>query len=259
MYSDFEFKKKRSDYSPETGMPYDEASEAAGYSHKGVNLTFHHALTSVQFKFKTEDDFTESNVKYYFRIRRIQLLNVNYKGEFYENRTSACDNSYGNAPAGSVTFNDDNSLTATPYWVPASNVTPYIVSDLKASTLITNNLQQVGSTMLLMPQHLSHGSNVSVKIYYYFSYKVGSDEEKSYPVANPNQNNLETDYFNLTIPLNGLPGTIGGTPTTVNQWLINHKYTYTITFHLDPLLFDPKVDVDYVDVTPISIDLPYQE
>ena len=44
---------------------------------------------------------------------------------------------------------------------------------------------------------------------------------------------------------------------TVNQWLINHKYLYTLVFKLDPIIFDPKVEA-FVEVSDINIDLPYQ-
>lgn len=249
LYSDFVFKKRRSDFTPETGVPYDEAAEETGYNHKGVNLTFHHALAGVQFRFKTDADYSSGNVKYTFTTTRIEILNMNYKGEFHENRTSNADNTFGNAPSsGAITINNDNSITATPYWIPNESVEFDSIYASMATTDIDSNVKPVGSMMLIMPQNLSHstGNDVKVKITYTFKYKVGAETEKTY--ANRT----------VTIPLNGLTGKIGGTDYTINQWLINHKYTYTIVFHLDPLLFDPYISVDYVDVSGIGIELPYQ-
>lgn len=250
LYSDFEFKKQRSGYAPETGVPYDEASEAAGYNHKGVNITFHHALAGVQFYFKTDADYsgTTGGVKYTFKSRQIDLLYLNYKGEFHENRTSAANNNYGNAPAGSITFNDDNSLTATPYWIPATDEYSKAIKVSGAQTVITTTATKIGSMMLIMPQNLNHsstGHKVKLKLTYDFSYQV------------PGEALHEYTGLVYEIPLDGL--LISGTSTPIHQWLINHKYTYTITYHLDPLIFDPYISVDYVDVSPVGVELPYQE
>ena len=248
LYSDFEFKKQRSDYTPESGVPYDEASEAAGYNHKGVNLRFHHALAAAQFRFKTDADYSAGRVKYTFKTKRLDLLYLNYKGEFHENRVSGANNNYGNAPAGAITFNDDNALTATPYWIPAADE---YAKDIKVSgqeTTLTATAKQVGSTMLVMPQNLAHagtGHTVSFKITYSFSYQVEGEAVKTY------------DNLVCVIPLAGLK--ISGTSTPINQWLINHKYTYTINFHLDPLLFEPYLSADWVEVSPVGISLPYVE
>ena len=256
LYSDFEFKKQRRDYTPESGTPYDESSDP-GFNHKGVNLRFHHALASVQFFFKTDGNYEAGTAKYKFKVRRIELMYANNRGEFHENRTSAGDNSYADAPPGSVTFNEGNSLTATPYWIRFSNEVTYMVSDLTACTAVTATSSRIGSQMLVMPQHLSHAThNVSVRIHYNFSYKVGDEAEQVYPdPSDPNYSSFP--FYNVTIPLNGLEGTVGGDPCSVNQWLINHSYVYNIVFHLDPLLFDPYISAGWVDVSEIGISLPH--
>ena len=248
LYSDYALKKQRSDYSPVSGVPYDEASEETGYNHKGVNLTFHHALAGVQFYFKTDANYSSGRVKYTFETKTIELLHLNNKGEFHENRTAAADNSYRDAPSGSITFNDDNSTTATPYWIPSES--EEFAKAIKVSgqkTTVTQNAQKIGSMMLIMPQNLAHstGNKVTLKLTYKFTYQVEGEGAKTY------------DNLIFQVPLNGGTGTIGGTNCTIDQWLINHKYTYTIVFHLDPLLFDPYISVDWVDVSPMDINLPH--
>lgn len=249
LYSDFVFKKRRSDYTPETGVPYDDDDNSA-YKHQGVNITFHHALAGVQFRFKTDADYSAGNVKYTFQTTKIELLNMNYKGEFHENRTDAGDNTYRDAPpSGAITFNANNSPTATPYWIPEADEFSSIFAS-NTTTTINNTVQPVGSMMLIMPQNLTHattGNDVKVKVTYNFSYQVTGESKHEY--------NGKT----FEVSLAGMHGSIGGTDFTINQWLINHKYTYTIVFHLDPLIFDPYISADWVDVSSMDINLPHVE
>ena len=247
LYSDFEFKKQRKDYTPLSGIPYDEDADI-GYDHKGVNLNFHHALSLIQFCLKTGASYSSGNVTYTFATTGIQLKNVDFKGEFHENRTSAADNTFANAPAGSVTAKEGNSATSTPYWIPtdtgASDETSYTVSEISTTATLAGN--DVGSPLLVMPQHLSHpgtGNSVQVAVTYNFTYQVGSEPALTYTGTK-------------TIVLAGLSGQAGGSAATINQWLINHKYTYTIVFHLDPLIFDPNVEA-FVEVSDINVDLPF--
>lgn len=251
LYSDFVFKKQRSEYSPLSGVPYDEASEESGYNHKGVNLTFHHALAGVQFRFKTAANYKGGQVTYSFTTKRIELLNMNFKGEFHENRTAAVDNTFRDAPPGAITFNDDNSLSATPYWIPVETSSSDEFSSIIVSTAttdITNSVKSIGSMMLVMPQNLAHtgsGNHVKVKVTFDFSYQVSGESAQTYAGRT------------LEIDLAGLTGKMGSTDYTINQWLINHKYIYTIVFHLDPLIFDPNVET-FVEVSDINVDLPFQ-
>ena len=258
LYSDFNAYQQRSNYNPETGTPYDDKSGDTG-NHNGVNLIFRHALSAVQFRVVTDQDYTSGSQKHSFVITKIEVLDANNKGEFHENR-SAVDNTYANAAAGSVTFNADNSTANSPYWVPtATEVTNYTVFTgtksvlTKADSDVETNKEfgLYGKLMLPMPQLLGgHGASadkdVVVKVTYNYTYNDGS---------NHTTNGLTTE-----ISLAGKNGTYaGGTAGayTVDQWLINHKYLYTLVFKLDPIIFDPKVEA-FVEVTDINIDLPYQ-
>lgn len=261
LYSDFNAYQQRSLYNPETGFTYDDKTgdDDSQWAHEGVNLTFHHALSAVQFRVVTDQDYTAGAQKHYFTVTKIEVLDANNQGEFHENRTGV-DNTYGTAAAGSVTMNKDNSLATSPYWVPtATAVTDYTVFsgtkdvlNLTASNAATDKeFGLYGKLMLPMPQLLGgHGASsdkdVVVKVTYNYKYNDGSDHT---------YNDLTTEISLAGKKAQKYNGT--AEEYTVNQWLINHKYFYTLVFKLDPIIFDPKVDV-WVNVEDINIDLPYQ-
>ena len=253
LYSDFNYFQQRSAYTPANGMPYDDDDNSA-FTHNGVNLIFRHALSAVQFRVVTAQDYAAAaNAKHEFTVTKIEVLNANYKGAFYENRKCDKTNDYANAAAGSITFNKDNAVTASPYWVPAADETTYTA--FSGSTDVTTadaasakTFGDYGKLMLPMPQALAHSVNeVTVKVTYNYKFTL---------------NNVEHSYTDLTstISLAGAQAQkYNGTAEDydVDYWLINHKYLYTLVFTLDPIVFDPKVEA-FVEVSDINIDLPYQ-
>ena len=256
LYSDTEAYKQRSMYNPENGALYDDKTgdDNTAWAHSGVNLTFRHALSSVQFRVITDQDYAASaTAKHEFTVTKIEVLNVNNKGSFNENRAAATGNAYANAAAGSVTFNKDNSVANTPYWTPtATDVVTYPVFSGSQAVATTGDFGNFGKAMLPMPQLLGgHGASadqdVTVKVTYDYKFTL---------------NGAEHSYTGLTtqISLAGKKAQKYNGATeeyTVNQWLINHKYLYTLVFKLDPIIFDPKVEA-FVEVSDINIDLPYQ-
>ena len=260
MYSDFEFDKQRADYA-QTGATvgtYDDEDDSGIYKHDGVNLLFRHALSLVQFKIKTADDYLTGTHQHKFIVRKIEVLNAYNTGNFYENRKNDCTNGYNEVAdmTGKIGFTADNADNSqTPYWSTFSNevtLTPYDVTAGAAKTgteAISTPSAQVGTTLITLPQALVHTNNVQVRVT--FDYQFSTDSGSHW-----------TDNLNqtLTVNLGGANGTYnGGTPGdyTVNNWLINHKYIYTLTFKLDPIIFDPAV-VAFVTVDDIGVDLPVQ-
>ena len=254
LYSDFNFYQQRSSYTPANGMTYDDDDDSA-WTHEGVNLTFRHALSAVQFRVVTDEDYAPASAtaKHEFAVTKIEVLNANYKGEFHENRKGDDTNDYADAATGSITFNKDNAVTASPYWVPATDETTYTV--FSGSTGVTTadapaakTFGDYGKLMLSMPQALAHSTNeVTVKVTYNYKFTL---------------NSTEYEYTDLTaqVSLAGAQAKKYNGATedySVNNWLINHKYFYTLVFKLDPIIFDPKVEA-FVEVSDINIDLPYQ-
>ncbi|MBQ2102346.1 MAG: fimbrillin family protein [Bacteroidales bacterium] len=257
LYSDFNKHCQRSQYSPETGFTYDDKTGDAA-SHKGVDIIFRHALSAVQFRVVTDQDYTTGTQTHAFTVKQIKVINVASKGEFHENRVGTFDNAYGDAPQPSITFNKDNTdKTATPYWITGDTVTDYVVfsgsqavsakavSDAVTTPANVKEFGLYGKMMLPMPQELDHGTEkVIVEVTYDYTFNDGTTDH---------------NYTGLTtrVELVGKVGVLAGNAYTVNQWLINHKYLYTLVFKLDPIIFDPKVEA-FVEVTDINIDLPYQ-
>ncbi len=263
MYSDFEFDKQRSQY---TVGQYDDDETDGGthaqdgvYAHDGVNLLFRHALSLVQFKVKTKADYyTTPTHKHRFFVRKIEVLNAYNTGNFSENRKSDYSNGY-NAVADmtdKIGFTPDNADNSqTPYWTAFSHevtLTPYDVTSgaAKTGTEAVEALSgQVGTTLLTLPQPLGHASN-NVQVKVTFDYQFSANNGANW-----------TDALNqtITVDLSGAKGTYSGTPGdyTVNNWLINHKYVYTLVFKLDEIIFDPAVSA-FVTVDAINVDLPFQ-
>lgn len=247
LYSDFNFFQQRGAYTA-SGTPYDDDDDSA-YAHEGVNLTFRHALSAAQFRVITDADYS---AQHQFTVTKIEVLNANYKGAFYENRKGDKTNDYADAAASSITFNKDNAVTASPYWVPAADETDYTV--FSGSTVVTTanaasakTFGDYGKLMIPMPQALTHATNqVKVKVTYDYKFTLGGDEhsfsdltaEISLAGAQAKKYNGATENYD------------------VNYWLINHKYLYTLVFKLDPIVFDPKVEV-WVNVDDLNANLPY--
>lgn len=261
MYSDFEFDKQRASYTqtgPTVGT-YDDEDDSGIYAHDGVNLLFRHALSLVQFKVKTAENYTATTQKHRFFVKKIEILTAYNTGTFHENRKNDRSNGY-NAVAdmtGKIGFTADNANNSqTPYWETFSNetnLTPYDVTaeaDFSGQEATSVLSSQVGTTIIALPQALAHDVN-NVRVQVTFDYKFSADDGVNWVNS--------TDQV-ITVNLSGAHGTYnGGTPGdyTVNNWLINHKYVYNLTFKLDPIIFDPAV-VAYVTVDDIGVDLPVQ-
>ena len=107
-----------------------------------------------------------------------------------------------------------------------------------------------GDFILPMPQYLNHGTGnheVQVRITYDYTFTLGSNT-----TSYPGLTSTISLYAKNAAKYNATAETY-----TVNHWLINHKYFYTLVFKLDPIIFDPMVDV-WVNVEDINVDLPYQ-
>ena len=256
LYSNFVYDKQRSGYNPLTGLPYDDDDDSGAYKHKGVDITFNHALAAVQFKIKTQADYKAGTQKHTFTVKKIEVLNVLNKGTFVENRAATLDNAFLNAVGTTaITKNKDNALTTSPYWTPeydTANEKSYTVYSEATGSEATYTLSdQIGTTILPVPQALIHPTtNNKVQVKVTFDYVF-------------NNNGTEYSYSGLTSTLNlggKLATQYAGTddPTyAVDNWLINHKYVYVLNFKLDEIIFDPMVEA-YVLVDGIGVDLPYQ-
>lgn len=268
LYSDFVFDQQRSQYSTTSNTvgTYDDEEDNTGYVHDGINLTFRHALSSVLFKVKTFANYQTGTQQHKFTVRKIEVLNAYNTGNFHENRANTADNKYTILAAGDwsnkIGFYKDNArqnaggTDGTPYWDTFSNevtLTPYNqIANAAGGVLATTSAQDLGMQLLTLPQALAHASN-DVKVKVYYDYEFSNDGGTSwYTYSHDSSTGLISE-----IELKGNKGEYASAEYTVNNWLINHKYVYTLVFKLDPIIFDPKVEV-FVNVTDINVDLPQQ-
>lgn len=267
MYSDFIFDQQRSSYT-QTGNTvgtYDDEADAT-YQHDGVNVLFRHALSLVQFKVKTAADYGSGTHQHEFYVRKIEVLNAYNTGNFNENRNSNCSNGYNVVAdmTGKIGFTSDNANdSATPFWSNFSNevtLTPYDVTAGDAMTgtkaTTTSAISTVGTTLITLPQALglhpqtppADPKNVQVRVTFDYQFSVDNGEHWTQALNQV-----------ITVDLSGAHGTYNGGSAgayEVNNWLINHKYVYTLQFKLDPIIFDPAVEA-FVTVGDITVDLPF--
>ena len=268
LYSDFVFDRQRSGYNPQSGVPYDENGSGTyvdNASYNGVDITFRHALSTVLFKVKTDANYLTGTQQHKFTVRKIEILNAYNTGNFAENRKNDCTNGYATVAdmsdkVGLISDNADGS--ATPYWTSFSNeVTSIAPYDATAGTGIaasTTLSDAIGTPIIALPQPLAHGTN-NVRVQVTYDYEFSNDGGTnwySYTVAGGNE-------LVSVLDISGFKGTYDASGTSpvadyaVNNWLINHKYTYVLNFKLDKIIFDPKVEA-WVEVDNIGVDLPAQ-
>lgn len=269
LYSDFVFDRQRSGYDPQTGSPYDESGTAPyldAASHKGVDLTFRHALASVNFKTKTAADYESGTQRHQFIVRKIEILKAYNTADFAENRAATADNAYLAVAdmTGKVGFTKENADgSLTPYWSNFSNevasIVAYDATDAAATGTVAGAALSagIGTPVIALPQPLDHGANqVQLRVTYDYRFSMdGGTSWIEYGVAGGNA-------LVSLLDLGGFQGVYDPSGANeagyvVDNWLINHRYTYNLVFRLDPIIFDPKVEA-WVEVSDIDIDLPYQ-
>ena len=103
LYSDYVFNKQRSDYGE--GDIYDEEPDDADYVYNGVNMPFHHALSSVHFALKTDVDYELGGARIRVFLKRLRLLNAYATGDFSEGKATGVTTNAG-TPAWSNQSNE---------------------------------------------------------------------------------------------------------------------------------------------------------
>ena len=258
LYSNFVFDAQREQYTPNPGMPYDESTDDnSSFAHKGVNLVFNHALSSINFVLKTDKDYSTYHT---FTIKELKVENVLKGGSFTENVTDDhTPGKYKNETGdyNKVTKTKNNGIGESPYWEPtitgstgyANDAITYTLIDSSTGVEVTKDEKSAGNAILAVPQILEHDSHWSaigdVKITGKFDYKfrIGTNEY------------VELTNVPFTKDLSGIDTYQGSSKyDDGNYWLINHRYTYTLNFKLDEIIFDPKVE-NWVEVT-VNVDLP---
>ncbi len=210
LYSDRTLNRERSNYT--SADPYDDTAGDAG-SRNGVDIAFHHALTSIVFQAKTGADYSGTT----FSIKKIEILNVQNLGTFVQGLV------------------DDNTAasyqTGYPQWtLDTGSETDYVAFD-GSLDLSTTEASTVGATgnnaMLLLPQDLYHttsGTSVVLKL--------------TYGQTTGGTTLLRTALIDL---YNSGSYYSDQSSNVIDSWEMGKRYTYTFIITLSRIYFDPVV------------------
>ena len=179
----------------------------------GVDIVFNHALSAIVVKACLDKTYADNNA---IKINSIKFDNVMTVGDFYENITN---------------YKTLTGKSTTAYWdaldVPKDNF--YIGQTTTADLQATPNTITYGIPAMFIPQTLANTEgNIQMVV--------------NYTITNTGGISLNET---LTFDLSDLQD------TSVSEWEIGKRYTYTLTFSLNEIVLAPSVD-DWTDV-PVSV------
>lgn len=192
----------------------DQYTGTASHEYDGVDIVFHHALSSIVFKVGTDTDYT--NADNTFKIKRITIKNVYGAGTFNEGLT---DGTTTRTPAWTATGNADNSYEAFSgdFTVPNDGTT--FEEPVDTST----DPGAEPTDLILLPQSLNSDTPVIEIVYTYGTEASGEIQH--------------TVEYKLN-------------QTDDKEWKPNKRYTYNIIFGLNKIYFEPIVEAwEDVEVT----------
>lgn len=183
-------------------------------SYDGVDILFHHALSSINFKAKTAADYPNTEIK----IKKITINNAYTTADFKENITNE----------GVATF------VSNPSWSNFQTPTNYVVFEGETSALSTTVTGPLGSPALLIPQKMDGtdaSSNAEIKVTVNYTIKVGDGEAVAQTGVVSFKDGYNNGYFN------------DGNGNDIEAWEMGKRYTYTISIGLNNIIyFSPEVD-----------------
>lgn len=192
----------------------DQYNGSASHDYDGVDIVFHHALSSIVFKVGTKENYT--NADNTFKIKSITIKNVYGAGTFNEGLT---DGTTDRTPAWTATGNDDNSYEAFSgdFTVPNDGTT--FEEPVDTST----DPGAEPTDLILLPQSLNSETPVIEIVYTYGTEASGEIQH--------------TVEYKLN-------------QTDDKEWKPNKRYTYNIIFGLNKIYFEPIVEAwEDVEVT----------
>ena len=180
-------------------------------SYDGVDILFHHALSSINFKAKTAANYSDTEIK----IQKITINNAYTKADFSENITN--ETTYASSPA----------------WSNFQTPRNYVVYDSETSALSTTVTELLGKPALLIPQRMD-GTDATtaqeIKVTVNYTIKVGDGEAVAQTGVVSFKNGNNGNYFT------------DGT-NAIEAWERGKRYTYTISIGLNNIIyFSPEVD-----------------
>lgn len=200
MYSDRAYNRTSSD---------NNYSGSATNTYDGVDIVFHHALSSIVFKVGTKENYS-TGADIDFKIKSITIKNVYGAGDFNETLTDG-----------------NGSTTRTPAWTATGDANVAYVAftgDFAVPEDGKTYTEPTGAAdLILLPQSFESNTAAVVEIVYTYETAASGAIEA-------------TETFNLNSTTNAM------------AWEPNKRYTYRIIFGLDKITFAPIVE-NWEDVT----------
>lgn len=200
---------------------YNKTTSTGGVNgtYDGVDLKFHHALSSIRFKVQMRDEYKN----HVFTLTNISIGNVKYKGSFAENIENETSSVYSSVPAWDV----NNAYVVSPYSLAIDNDPETAeIEPLTITKYGTNNFHEVPQGAILMPQTFKTELEiVNGDAYIYIEYTVATET-------------MPAVTQTATVPLHSL----------TDSWEIGKRYIYNIILGYDKITISPTVN-GWEDVT----------
>lgn len=195
--------------------------ENANDPYTGVHLSFKHALSSILFNIKTDNDYTTAGTT--ITLTKIEVHQAVSKGSFNQNLADKNGATTTDADATAPAWTFDATPVRADYVVDNTadielSTTAYYPAGIDNETDATNGLR--ATDLILLPQNLA---GVTLRV----EYTIKNSDAESQELAQIAE-----------LPL--------GT-TAVAEWEMGKRYIYNITIGLDTIYFEPYVQ-DWVDV-----------
>ena len=177
-------------------------NDGVGDGYEGLDLVFHHALSSIKFKVQKKAAYTG----YTITLKSISLENINYKGSFAENIQNETSDVYDSDPV----------------WIPTDDLINYTIYNPSPSLEVTEaatdtddvKFHTIPQGAILLPQTFGESDTALIRVNYTIQ-----------PTSMPEISQT------ATIPLNKLS----------ERWEIGKRYTYNISIGYDTITISPTV------------------
>ena len=218
LYSDRHLDKKRPNYTPDAGYPYDEANGDQG-SRNGIDLCFHHALSALVFRIRAKipEDAAQT-----IRLQKIVVRNVLDKGSFAQN--------VGATAAWSI----DSDTSETDYTAYENTGAPDEGQRLFETANPEHDFFLAPEALMLIPQSLSHTLG-------------GEERHVTIDVTYTRTINASGKSITITETADLVTGNEGdyytdATSVPIDAWEMGRRYTYKLTINLFKIFVDPTVE-----------------
>ena len=204
---------------------YNKTASTGGSSYKGVNLNFHHALSSVAFKVKLKEAINsvadDGQTLNSIVLNRISIRQAYKTATFRENITDGP--SYQAAPQW-TDYKDEMDLETEYYSTYEDMTTGFHIEHVSSA------VEPAGSNhVLLIPQPFDHGENeVVIRV----NYTVTVNDKTTRQIVD-----VPLMTSNEGLPFKDKYG------NSIEAWQMGKRYVYTLEFGLYKIYFAPAVEV----------------